>query len=199
MFSPTPAMRCTASPLRSISSKWIVHGHSEVTGQGPLGTMRADQFHYDRASHQLVLDGHVRMTLDRKPANETRAAFRSGSCCRAAPGDRRGAGPRSRVKHDANAPINISADKFLADSNAKTGTWTGNVWSCRATCACAPIPCASMSIGKDNKPDKIFANGNVVVDSPTSGTVTGDNGVYDVVAAHRHHDRQCGADARKRT
>jgi lipopolysaccharide export system protein LptA len=36
--------------------------------------------------------------------------------------------------------------------------------------------------GKDNKPDKIFATGNVVVDSPNSGTVTGDNGVYDVVA-----------------
>jgi lipopolysaccharide export system protein LptA len=36
--------------------------------------------------------------------------------------------------------------------------------------------------GNDNKPDKIFANGNVVVDSPNSGTVTGDDGVYDVVA-----------------
>jgi lipopolysaccharide export system protein LptA len=34
--------------------------------------------------------------------------------------------------------------------------------------------------GKDNKPDKIFASGNVVVDSPNSGTVTGDHGVYDV-------------------
>ncbi len=37
-------------------------------------------------------------------------------------------------------------------------------------------------IGKDSKPDKIFASGGVVVDSPNSGTVTGDNGVYDVVA-----------------
>ena|ERR1700761_3735889 len=44
-------------------NKWIVHGHNEVTGQGPMGTMRADQFHYDRGSHQLALDGHVRMTL----------------------------------------------------------------------------------------------------------------------------------------
>ncbi len=44
-------------------NKWTVHGHSEVTGQGPMGTMRADQFHYDRDSHQLTLDGHVKMTL----------------------------------------------------------------------------------------------------------------------------------------
>ncbi|HXS06999.1 MAG TPA: LPS export ABC transporter periplasmic protein LptC [Rhizomicrobium sp.] len=44
-------------------NKWILHGHNEVTGQGPMGTMRADSFHYDRASHKLALDGHVRMTL----------------------------------------------------------------------------------------------------------------------------------------
>lgn len=44
-------------------NKGIVHGHSEVTGQGPMGTMRADRFHYDRDSHQLSLDGHVKMTL----------------------------------------------------------------------------------------------------------------------------------------
>jgi lipopolysaccharide export system protein LptA len=30
------------------------------------------------------------------------------------------------------------------------------------------------------KADKIMANGNVVVDSPKTGTVTGDNGVYNV-------------------
>ena len=35
-------------------------------------------------------------------------------------------------------------------------------------------------VGKNNSPDKIYANGNVVVDSPTSGTATGDAAVYDV-------------------
>ena len=40
-------------------NKWVVHGHQEVTGQGPLGTLRADQFHFDRASNHLVLEGHV--------------------------------------------------------------------------------------------------------------------------------------------
>jgi lipopolysaccharide export system protein LptC len=44
-------------------NKWTVQGNSEVTGQGPMGTLRADRFHYDREEHQLVLDGHVQMSL----------------------------------------------------------------------------------------------------------------------------------------
>jgi lipopolysaccharide export system protein LptC len=40
-------------------NKWVVHGHQEVTGQGPLGTLRADQFHFDRAGNHLLLEGHV--------------------------------------------------------------------------------------------------------------------------------------------
>jgi len=41
----------------------VVHGHNEVTGQGPSGTLRADQFHFDRAAGQLLLEGHVQMVL----------------------------------------------------------------------------------------------------------------------------------------
>ena len=85
-------------------------------------------------------------------------------------------------KHDSNAPINISADKFVADSNAKTGTWTGNVVVIQSDTRMRANSVRLNVTGKDNKPDKIFANGNVVVDSPNSGTVTGDDGVYDVVA-----------------
>src|SRR5215475_5162444 len=85
-------------------------------------------------------------------------------------------------KHDSNAPINISADKFVADSNAKTGTWTGNVLVIQSDMRMRANSVRLNVVGKENKPDKIFANGNVVVDSPNSGTVTGDNGVYDVVA-----------------
>jgi lipopolysaccharide export system protein LptA len=94
------------------------------------------------------------------------------------------AAPASSVmgKHDANAPINISADKFVADSNAKTGTWTGNVVVIQSDMRMRANSVRLNVVGKENKPDKIFANGNVVVDSPNSGTVTGDNGVYDVVA-----------------
>ena len=46
-------------------NKGIVVGPQEVTGQGPLGTLRADRFRFDRASGQLALDGHVEMSLIR--------------------------------------------------------------------------------------------------------------------------------------
>lgn len=85
-------------------------------------------------------------------------------------------------KHDSNAPINISADKFMADSNAKTGTWTGNVIVIQSDMRMRANSVRLNVTGNDNKPDKIFASGGVVVDSPNSGTVTGDDGVYDVVA-----------------
>jgi len=86
------------------------------------------------------------------------------------------------AKHNSDAPINISADKFVADSNAKTGTWTGNVVVIQSDMRMRANSVRLNVTGKDNKPDKIFANGNVVVDSPNSGTVTGDDGIYDVVA-----------------
>ena len=90
--------------------------------------------------------------------------------------------PSLAGKHDANAPINVSADKFQADSNAKTGTWSGNVLVVQGDMRMRANSVRLNVVGKDNKPDKILANGNVVVDSPNSGTVTGDSGVYDVVA-----------------
>ena len=41
----------------------MIHGHETVTGQGPDGTLRADEFHADRATDILTLSGHVQMTL----------------------------------------------------------------------------------------------------------------------------------------
>lgn len=41
----------------------IVHGHEPVTGQGPDGSLRADEFHADRTTNILTLNGHVHMTL----------------------------------------------------------------------------------------------------------------------------------------
>jgi lipopolysaccharide export system protein LptA len=84
-------------------------------------------------------------------------------------------------KRDSDLPINIAADKFVADENAKTGTWSGNVVITQGDMKMRANSVRMNVVGKDNKPDKIFAQGNVVVNSPTSGTVTGDNGVYDVV------------------
>ena len=41
----------------------VIHGHEPVTGQGPDGTLRADEFHADRTTDILTLSGHVQMTL----------------------------------------------------------------------------------------------------------------------------------------
>ena len=82
-------------------------------------------------------------------------------------------------RHDSSAPIEINADHFQADSDSKTGTWWGNVVIKQADMLMHADKVRGHVMG--NTADKIFANGHVVVDSPTSGTATGDNGVYDVV------------------
>jgi lipopolysaccharide export system protein LptC len=43
----------------------MIHGHEAVTGHGPAGTLRADEFHADRITDILTLTGHVHMTLFR--------------------------------------------------------------------------------------------------------------------------------------
>jgi lipopolysaccharide export system protein LptA len=88
--------------------------------------------------------------------------------------------PAPPVRHDNNAPINIAADKFLADANAKTGVWSGNVLVSQGDIKMRANTVRLNVVGKNNNPDKIIANGNVVVDSPNSGTATGDAAVYDV-------------------
>ncbi|HWA90579.1 MAG TPA: lipopolysaccharide transport periplasmic protein LptA [Rhizomicrobium sp.] len=78
---------------------------------------------------------------------------------------------------DMAAPIEVSADRFDADLNSKTGTYTGNVL----------VKQGEMHLRADKvrvnvvsgKPEKIFANGNVVFQAP-SGNASGDAGVYDV-------------------
>jgi len=81
-------------------------------------------------------------------------------------------------QHDNNAPINISSDSFQADLNAKSLTYTGNVVVVQGD---TKLRANQVHVDTVNgKADKITAKGNVVVDSPTSGTATGDNGVYSV-------------------
>ncbi len=43
-----------------------VRGQQEVTGQGPMGAMRADTFQYDRNAGLLTLAGRVSMTMSGK-------------------------------------------------------------------------------------------------------------------------------------
>ncbi len=79
----------------------------------------------------------------------------------------------------SNAPINISSDSFQADLNSKLGTWSGNVIVTQADMKLRANTVRMTTV--DGKADKVTANGNVVVDSPKSGIVTGENGVYSVV------------------
>ena len=80
-------------------------------------------------------------------------------------------------KRDANAPIEVSADRFDADFNSKQGTYSGNVlvkqgdFHLRADKVRVNVV--------SGKPDKIFATGNVVFTAP-NGDARGDDGVYDV-------------------
>ncbi len=86
--------------------------------------------------------------------------------------------PAPASKCDKNAGINISSDAFQADLNAKTGTYTGNVIviQCDTRLRANTVRVSTA----DGKADKVLASGKVVVDSPASGTATGDNGVYSV-------------------
>jgi lipopolysaccharide export system protein LptA len=79
---------------------------------------------------------------------------------------------------DGNQPINIAADKVVADLNAKSVTYSGNVVVTQGNIR---MRADAMKVNTDNgKAQTIQANGGVVVDSPSSGTATGDAGVYDV-------------------
>lgn len=78
----------------------------------------------------------------------------------------------------SNAPINISSDTFQADLNGKTGTWQGNVVVAQGDMKLRANSVRMTTV--DGKADKVLASGNVVVDSPKSGTATGDSGVYNV-------------------
>lgn len=50
--------------------KGTFKGPGEVTGHGPAGSLRADTFEVDRSTNQLVLLGHVRMTINPAEAHE---------------------------------------------------------------------------------------------------------------------------------
>jgi lipopolysaccharide export system protein LptA len=88
-------------------------------------------------------------------------------------------------KHDASQPIAVSADRFVAEKTPVagagggtiTGTYYGNVVITQGEIRMRADTVRINVI--DNKPNKIYADGNVVVVS-ASGTATGDHGVYDV-------------------
>ena len=80
-------------------------------------------------------------------------------------------------KHDANAPINVSADTFVGDLNTKVGTYVGNVIVVQGD---FKLRADKVSVHEVNgKPSFIDGAGNVLFTS-TSGNASGDSGIYDL-------------------
>ena len=74
--------------------------------------------------------------------------------------------------------VQVNADRFVADLNGKTGQFVGNVI---VTQCDTKIRADQVRIATANgQASTVTAVGKVVADSPKSGIVTGDNGVYDV-------------------
>jgi lipopolysaccharide export system protein LptA len=75
--------------------------------------------------------------------------------------------------------INVASDNFEGDFQTKIGIYTGNVVITQSECKLRADKVVAEAVsGKDI--NRLTATGNVVFDS-SSGTATGDNGVYDLV------------------
>jgi lipopolysaccharide export system protein LptA len=80
-------------------------------------------------------------------------------------------------QHNPNAPINVSSDNFVGDFQTKVGTYVGNVI---VTQADYKLHADKVRVNvAQGKPSRFEATGNVVFVS-SSGTATGDNGIYDL-------------------
>jgi lipopolysaccharide export system protein LptA len=78
-------------------------------------------------------------------------------------------------KGDADKPVSIAADKLDIDTKTKVATYVGKVQATQGQ-----IKLGADTLTADDAAKKIYVKGKVVVDSPVSGTVTGDNGIYDL-------------------
>jgi lipopolysaccharide export system protein LptA len=86
------------------------------------------------------------------------------------------AGPAGALgSHDTEKPVTITADAQDFDLKAKTVTYKGNVVAVQGD-----IRLHAETMKADQAANKIYVDGKVVVDSPSSGTATGDNGIYDL-------------------
>jgi lipopolysaccharide export system protein LptA len=78
-------------------------------------------------------------------------------------------------QRDADKPVSIAADKLDIDTKKKTAVYVGRVQATQGQ-----IKLGADTLTADDPNKKIYIKGHVVVDSPASGTVTGDNGIYDL-------------------
>jgi lipopolysaccharide export system protein LptA len=77
-----------------------------------------------------------------------------------------------------NGPINVASDNFVGNFDTKVGTYLGNVIVTRDECKLRADKVIAEAVNGNNL-NRLTAVGNVVFDS-SSGTATGDNGVYDL-------------------
>jgi len=82
-------------------------------------------------------------------------------------------------------PVNVAADNFVAEKEPVksgpgiiNGTYTGNVIVTQGDVKMRADSVRVLMVG--GHADKAFATGHIVITSPSSGTATGDSGVYDV-------------------
>lgn len=93
--------------------------------------------------------------------------------------------PKPATPHAANQPINVSADNFTvekspaqANGGVINGTYSGNVVVIQGDTRLRADTVRILVV--DGHAEKAFANGHIVIDSPNSGTATGDSGVYEI-------------------
>jgi lipopolysaccharide export system protein LptA len=78
---------------------------------------------------------------------------------------------------DAAQPIAVNADSFLADLNAETGVYSGNVIVTQGAIRLRADRLKVLAPG--GRASRMEADGHVVLDSP-NGQAMGDTGVYEV-------------------
>ncbi len=85
----------------------------------------------------------------------------------------------------SNEPINVSADNFIAEKapvksgpGVINGTYSGNVVVTQGDMRLRADTVRLLIVG--GHAERAFANGHIVIDSPNSGTATGESGVYEV-------------------
>jgi lipopolysaccharide export system protein LptA len=100
-----------------------------------------------------------------------------GSCALAAVAWAQQINPITKGMLNPDAPIDITANDFSADENSKTLVYSGNVIVHQGEVHLRANAMRAHLV--DNKPDRILAQGDVVIDAP-SGVATGENGVYEV-------------------
>ena len=93
--------------------------------------------------------------------------------------------PQTPLRHPSNEPIDVSADNFVAEKTPVrsgpgiiNGTYSGNVVIKQGDMRMRADTVRLLIVG--GHAERAFANGHIVIDSPNSGTATGDSGVYEV-------------------